>query len=285
MTAVTGRFTRPPLLLRLPMRARIALLVVIAVCVLAAVAPMLPLPDPLIGDLAQRLRPIGTPGHLLGTDSQGRDMLSRLIGGTGTSLIAGIVPAVVATVIGSVIGVAAALWGRAGDLVVMRIVDVLFAFPHVLFALLLTIALGSGLGTLLVALSVIGIGPIAKVAETEVARVRDADYLAVARVGGARTLAIVMRQIVPVILPGVLAYATGMVGTNIAVAGGLGFIGLGVQAPTPELGGIVHDMQTAIFVQPALSVLPALVILLLAILFPLAGDGVRAALGGRRERS
>lgn len=284
-TAVEARFTRPGFLVRMPLRSSVALGALVVVGALVAAAPLLPIANPDVGALADRLLPIGSPGHPLGTDPQGRDMLSRLVWGTRTSLVAGIVPAILATLLGGALGILAGLAPRAVNATVMRVVDVIFAFPNVLFALLLSLSLGMGLGTLIIALTMAGIAPIAKITETEVARVRGLDFMAVARTSGASWISVVVRQLIPVILPIVLAYATAMIGSNIAIAGGLGFIGLGVQPPQPELGAMVKDLQGAVFVRPELTLLPALTILCLAVLFPLSGDGVRGALGGRKERS
>lgn len=167
----------------------------------------------------------------------------------------------------------------------MRGVDILFAFPGVLLSLLLAITLGIGLGTLVLALTLVWIAPVARIAETEVSRIRELDFVLSARASGAGPGAILLRQIVPVVLPAVLAYSTSLVGANIAIAGGLGFLGLGVPSPTPELGSILQEMQAAIYTDPTLAVTPVIVILALSMLFPLVGDGLRDALSGRGSDS
>ncbi|MFI8632481.1 ABC transporter permease [Microbacterium sp. NPDC077663] len=254
-----------------------------AAAVLAA--PLLPLADPLTGSLSERLLPFFSQGHVLGTDTQGRDMLSRLVYGTRTSLIVGVVPIVIATVTGLAIGTVAGLSGRFVNTVLMRGVDLLFAFPGVLLALLLAISMGVGLGTLLLALTLVWIAPVSRIAETEVSRIRELDFVTAARSSGATAASILVRQIVPVSLPAVLAYSTSLVGANVAISGGLGFIGLGVPSPQPELGSILYEMQAAVYSDPSLALAPVVMILLLSMLFPLVGDGVRDAISGKGRES
>jgi len=282
---VTPRFRRRALLTRLPLRSQVALVLVAFVALIVTAAPVLPIADPFTGSLSDRLLPFFSDGYVLGTDSQGRDMLSRLVYGTRTSLIAGVVPILIATSIGLVIGTIAGLAGKKVNTILMRAVDVLFAFPGVLLSLLLAITLGVGLGTLIIALSVVWIAPIARIAETEVTRIRDLDFVTVARASGATLPSILGRQIVPVALPAVLAYATSLVGANVAIAGGLGFIGLGVPSPEPELGSILQEMQVAIYNNPGLALAPVILIVALSMLFPLVGDGFREAISGRGQDS
>lgn len=275
------RFRHRTLLSRLPLRSQVALGALVAIVVVAFAAPVLPIADPLVGSLSTRLLPFFSDGHILGTDTQGRDLLSRLLFGTRTSLLAGVLPIVIATIIGLAIGTLAGLGGRVVNSVLMRSVDLLFAFPGVLLSLLLAITLGIGLGTLILALTLVWIAPVARIAETEVSRIRDLDFVLAARASGAGALSILLRQIVPVALPAVLAYATSLVGANVAIAGGLGFLGLGVPSPAPELGSILQEMQAAIYSDPLLAVAPVVVILALSMLFPMVGDGLREALSGR----
>ncbi|MCU1581154.1 MAG: Peptide/nickel transport system permease protein [Microbacteriaceae bacterium] len=275
------RFRSRPVLSRMPLRSQIALGVLLVLVIVVVLAPVLPLDNPLIGDLGSRLLPIGSVDHLLGTDSQGRDMVSRLVYATRTSLIAGLAPIIIATIIGLIIGTVAGLSGGLVNTILMRAIDVLFAFPGVLLSLLLAITLGVGLGTLILALTLVWIAPVARIAETEVARIRDLDYITAARSSGSSFPGILARQVTPVTLPAVLAYSTSLVGANVAIAGGLGFIGLGVPSPQPELGSVLQEMQTALYSDPLLSLEPVIVILALSMMFPLIGDGIRQAINGR----
>lgn len=279
------RFRRRGILSRLPLRSAVALALIIVLVLVVVAAPVLPIPNPYQGSLSERLLPFFSDGHVLGTDSQGRDMVSRLLYGTRTSLLAGVLPIVLATAAGLVIGTVAGLSGRVVNTILMRAVDIMFAFPGVLLSLLLAITLGIGLGTLVLALTLVWVAPVARIAETEVSRIRDLDFVVAARSSGATLPAILARQIAPVTLPAVLAYSTSLVGANVAIAGGLGFIGLGVPSPEPELGSILQEMQVAVFSDPALALAPVVVILALSMLFPLVGDGLREAIAGRGQSS
>ncbi|MFT4123658.1 MAG: ABC transporter permease [Microbacteriaceae bacterium] len=284
VVAPVVRFHRRSLLSRMPLRSRIAGLAILLVALLSLATPLLPIADPLASDLTTRLQPIGTPGHVLGTDGLGRDMLSRLLHGTGMSLFIGVAPVAIATVLGLAVGVVAGTARRSVNTLLMRAVDVLAAFPGVLLSILIAISLGQGVMTLLIALSVVWIAPLARIAETAVVRVRELDYVQVARSSGATTVAVLFRQILPVSLPAVIAYATSLVGANVAITGGLGFIGLGVPSPTPELGAMLQELQVAIYTEPTLALLPVAVIVGLSMLFPMLGDGLRQALAGKEER-
>jgi peptide/nickel transport system permease protein len=281
----TPRFRRRLLVSRMPLRSQVALGLIALLAVIVFAAPLFPLPSSVAGDLSDRLLPFFSDGHVLGTDTQGRDLLTRLIYGTRTSLIAGVVPIIIATAIGLVIGTAAGLGNRVANVLLMRGVDLLFAFPGVLLSLLLAISFGVGLGTLILALTLVWIAPVARIAETEVARISELDFVVAARASGAGWWSIMFRQIVPVTLPAVLAYSTSLVGANVAISGGLGFIGLGVPSPQPELGSILYEMQAAIYTDASLAIVPVVVILTLSTLFPLVGDGFRDAIAGRGQQS
>lgn len=276
------QFRRRNAFARMPVRSRIALVLVLVVITLSFAAPLLPLQNPIAGELPDRLLGFGAKGHLFGTDALGRDIFSRLVYATRTSLIASIVPILLATVLGLAIGMTAGLT-RSSVLrtILMRAVDILFAFPGVVLALLLTIALGAGLESLIIAVTMVWIPPIARIAETEVVRVRELDFVNVALASGATYPAVLLRQILPVSLPAVVAYSTSLVGACIAIVGGMGFIGLGVPSPEPELGSMLQELQGLIYGSPLQSLLPVIIIILLSTLFPLIGDGIRDAINGR----
>ena len=260
---------------RLPIPARVAGIVVVLLVVVAILAPLLAPDDPVRGNLADRLLPIGSPGHLLGTDGQGRDMLSRLIYGSRPSLLAGLVPVFVAGLIGGVLGLVAGLapgWPHAA---VMRGLDVLYAFPAVLLAIAIAAALGSGVSNSIIALSVILIPPIARVTESETVRMRSADFMEAARSSGAGWVAIALRQVVPNIAPAVVVYSTALIGLSIVYAAGLSYLGLGVSPPLAEWGVMVSDLQKYLFTAPALLLVPAVAILIASVAFNVLGDGLR----------
>ncbi|GAA1007732.1 hypothetical protein Aple_071430 [Acrocarpospora pleiomorpha] len=279
----TDRFHRRSTFRRLPPHGKVALVAILVLAAIAIAGPLLSGADPYATSPAQRLLPIGTPGHLLGTDTEGRDMLIRLMYGMRTSLVAAIAPVLLSLMIGTTIGLLAGLGGRVVNAIVMRLLDITFAFPAVLLALFLATALGPGIGTTIIALTAVWVPPTARIAETEVARIRDADFVTVARVSGARVPSIAVRQLTPAILPGILAYSTSLVGGSIAIVGGLGFVGLGAPSPQAELGSMIHDLQAALYTDHMLALLPAIVTLVLAMLFPIFGAALGQALAGRRS--
>jgi peptide/nickel transport system permease protein len=268
---------------RLPRSARVAAGLILVIVAVAVLAPLLARQDPLVGDTSQRLQGLRSPGHLLGTDGQGRDILSRLIHGARPSLLSGLVPVAVAGVIGTALGVVAGLGGRRTHGGIMRTLDVFYAFPAVILAIGIAATLGSGISNAIIALSVVLIPPIARVAETETSRLRGADFMDAARASGASLPSIAVRQVLPTIAPPVVVYCTALVGLSIVFAAGLGFLGLGIAPPAPEWGLMVNDLRQYLFRLPSLALVPATSILVVSVLFNVLGDGLRDRLDVRGE--
>jgi len=260
---------------RLPIPAKIAGVVVLLLIAVALAAPLLAPYDPVAGQLGSRLQPIGSPGHLLGTDGQGRDILSRLMYGARPSLLAGITPVVVSGLLGTTLGLVAGLAGGRTHSVTMRSLDVLYAFPAVLLAIAIAAALGSGINNSIIALSVILIPPVARVTESETARIRSADFMESARSSGAGWLAIAVRQVLPNIAPAVVVYGTALIGLSLVYAAGLSYLGLGISPPNAEWGVMVSDMQKYLYTAPTLLLVPAVAILIASVAFNMLGDGLR----------
>jgi peptide/nickel transport system permease protein len=247
-----------------------------AFLLVAALAPLLPLPDPDAGDLAARLQPLGTPGHLLGTDGQGRDLLSRLVAGTRPSLIAGIVPVLVSGTLGTALGIAAGMGARALENLIMRSLDVLFAFPAVLLAIAVAASLGASLLSLVVALSVILVPAVARVVHAEVAGLRSLDFVQTARASGAPARVIAARHVLPNVLPALAVYCSALIGLSIVVGAGLSFLGLGVAPPQSEWGAMLNDLRQNLFSTPSLALAPAIAIFVASAVFNVLGEGLRA---------
>src|SRR5215210_1593985 len=222
----------------------------------ALVAPAMTAHDPLTGDVAARLRPIGTPGHVLGTDEQGRDVLARLLYGGRLSLLAGIIPVAVATVLGTLVGAMAAYMGRTVGAVLMRVMDMSYAFPAILLAIAITASLGAGVTSSIIALSIVFIPPISRVAESATKHVMVQEYIEAGRISGASTLRVIADQVLPNIFSPIFVYASSLVGLSILIASGLSFIGLGSAPPTPEWGAMLNTMRGSIYNQPAVVALP-----------------------------
>ena len=268
---VWSRFRRDPV----AMGAMIVLLLIVLAAILA---PYLAPADPYRSSMLRRLRPIGTPGYPLGSDELGRDMLSRLVHGARLSLFMGITPVLCAFAAGSAFGIVAGFVGGWVNTVIMRTIDVFYAFPSVLLAVALSGALGAGLGNALFSLTVVFIPPIARVAEAVTTQIRGRDYVEAARASGASAPTIVRVHVLGNVLGPIFVYATSLISVSMILASGLSFLGLGVRPPEPEWGLMLNTLRTAIYVQPWVAVLPGACIFVTSICFNLLADGLRQAM-------
>lgn len=252
--------------------------VIVLLLLMAVFAPLLAPADPYLASMLRRLKPIGFEGHPLGTDELGRDMLSRLIVGARLSLFMGITPVLLAFVAGSAIGIAAGYAGGRVNSVVMRTVDVFYAFPSVLLAIALSGALGAGMTNSLISLTIVFIPPIARVAESVTTQVRGRDYVEAARASGAGAFTIVRVHVLGNVLGPIFVYATSLIAVSMILASGLSFLGLGVKPPEPEWGLMLNTLRTAIYVQPWIAALPGVMIFITSVAFNLLADGLRNAM-------
>ncbi|MFI8363889.1 ABC transporter permease [Streptomyces sp. NPDC085612] len=253
-----------------------------ALLLLAVAGPLLAPEDPDAGDLRDRLLPPGSAGHLLGTDTQGRDLLSRLLVAAGPSLLGGLLPVAVATVAGGLLGIAAGLGGRRTEHALLRTLDVLYAFPGVLLAITVATVMRPGLSATVVSLTVVLTPAVTRVAFTEVRRVRGAEYLEAARVSGAGPVAVAVRQVAPAVTPVLLVYSSSLVGLAIVYAAGLSFLGLGVPPPAAEWGAMLDELRPSLLTRPEVAVLPALAILVVSVVFNSLGQALRTGTGAGR---
>jgi peptide/nickel transport system permease protein len=252
---------------------------VIAVIVLAALlAPLLAPFDPNKTSMIYRLKPIGYKNFLLGTDELGRDMASRLIWGGRVSLVMGITPVCVAGIIGGLLGVLAGYFGGRLNMLIMRTVDVFYAFPSVLLAVAVSGVMGGGMANGLVALSLVFIPPLCRISETATTQVRSLDFVEAARASGASGLSIILHHIVRNVAAPVFIYASSLISVSILLAAGLSFLGLGVEPPTPDWGQMLSNLRQAIYVQPMVCALPGLAIFITSLSFNLVSDGLRQAM-------
>lgn len=240
--------------------------------------PWLAPADPYAASMLNRLKPIGFEGHPLGTDELGRDMLSRLIVGARLSLFMGITPVVLAFALGATIGIAAGYAGGLVNTLVMRTVDVFYAFPSVLLAIALSGALGAGITNSLISLTVVFIPPIVRVAESVTTQIRSRDFVEAARASGADAFTIVRVHVLGNVLGPIFVYATSLIAVSMILASGLSFLGLGVKPPEPEWGLMLNTLRTAIYVQPWVAALPGAMIFFTSITFNLLSDGLRSAM-------
>jgi len=257
--------------------AAIVLLIVLAAIFAPVVAPFDPYKDSIIG----RLKPFGWRDHLLGTDDLGRDMLSRLIYGGRIALTMGIVPVVIASAIGGTLGVVGGFAGGWVNTAIMRTMDVFYAFPSVLLAVAIAGAMGGGIVNGMLALTLVFIPPICRIAETATSQVRSLDFIEAARASGARPLTIIRHHVLGNVLAPVFIYASSLVSVSMLLASGLSFLGLGVRPPTPDWGLMLSTLRQAIWVQPAVCAMPGVAIFLTSVCFNLVSDGLRAAMDVR----
>jgi peptide/nickel transport system permease protein len=252
---------------------------VIAIIVLTAIfAPLLAPFDPNKTSMIYRLKPIGYKNFLLGTDELGRDMASRLIYGGRVSLLMGVTPVCVASVIGGLLGVLAGFFGGRVNMMIMRTVDVFYAFPSVLLAVAISGVMGGGVANGLVALSLVFIPPLCRVSETATTQVRNLDFVEAARASGASGLSIVVHHVLRNVAAPVFIYASSLISVSILLAAGLSFLGLGVEPPTPDWGQMLSNLRQAIYVQPMICALPGLAIFVTSLSFNLVSDGLRQAM-------
>jgi peptide/nickel transport system permease protein len=255
---------------------------VIILIVLAAIfAPLIAPFDPNKTSMAFRLKPIGFRNFLLGTDELGRDMLSRLIYGGRMSLLMGLVPVAIATAIGGTLGVVAGFLGGPVNMLIMRIVDIFYAFPSVLLAVAISGTMGGGMSNGLLALTLVFIPPLCRVAETATTQVRNLDFVEAARASGAPTWSIIIHHVLGNVISPVFIYASSLISVSILLAAGLSFLGLGVEPPTPDWGLMLSTLRQAIYVQPYVCALPGLAIFITSLSFNLVSDGLRQAMDVR----
>ncbi|HEV2108651.1 MAG TPA: ABC transporter permease, partial [Thermomicrobiales bacterium] len=247
-------------------------------------APVLAPYSPIETNLAERLRPPSS-AHLLGTDQLGRDQLTRIMYGARVSLVIGLVAVAIAAVVGSGVGLVAGYGGGALDNVIMRLMDAMLAFPPLLLALVIVSALGPGLVNTLIAFGIAGIPYYARLLRSLVLSVRAQEYVLAARALGVPNGRIMLRHVLPNSIAPVIIAMTLQTGTVIVGIASLGYLGLGVQPPTPEWGSMLSGSQIQFFSAPWLLLSPGMMILAAVIGFNLIGDGLRDALDPRLRGS
>ncbi len=265
-------------------RAALAGLVLVGLFVLVGcIAPLLVGHDPNAIDAVRRLEGPGR-AHWLGTDNLGRDMLTRLVYGARWSLGAVAIATVLIMSIGVSVGTLAGYFGGLLDEAVMRVVDVLLAFPSLLLAVAIAGMLGPGMTSVIIALVSVWWASYARIVRGMVLSIRHREFVAAAKSLGAGEIHILFRHVLPNILAPVAILATVEMGELILAVAGLGFLGIGVQPPAPEWGTMVNDGRSYIMSAPQLMIYPGLAISLSVIGFNLLGDGLRDFLDPRTPR-
>ena len=254
-----------------------AILIAIAAPLISPYGPNEVVPD------ARRLSPPFTPGFVLGTDGQGRDILSRIIWGGRVSIPVAAAPIAVSSVAGLILGLAA---GFAGGFVagfIMRSLDVLFAFPGVLLSVAVATIMGSGMMNVTLAMSIVLLPWVARIVYVETVGILRMEFIEAARACRAGPVRILFREVMPNIIGPVIVFGTTSLGAMIVFAAGLSFLGAGVQPPTADWGIMASDGRSVVAVAPWVSIIPGTVIVIVAVACNFAGDGLRDALDPRQR--
>lgn len=253
---------------------RLAAWVMGLILLAVALAPWLSPYNPTAQDITHRLMP-PSPGHLLGTDGLGRDVLSRILYGGRLSISVGLIAVVIEFVVGTALGILSGYAGGWVDLILMRVMDVLLAVPGLVLALFIVAILGPGLGNVMVALGIGGVPGVARLVRGSTLMIRGREYVQSAVTFGARHRWITLRHILPNVLPPVMVLVTVDVGTIVLSAAGLSFIGLGAQPPSPEWGAMLAESQTYFPNAWWMSVFPGLAITIVVLCLNIIGDALR----------
>lgn len=271
---VAGRLAQDPMTLFFGV-------VVLLIIACAILAPWVTPHDPNKTNMFMRLQPVGSARYILGTDELGRDVLSRIIYGGRVSLVLGIVPVLVAAFIGGALGISAGFFGGKTNALIMRVMDMIYAFPSLLLAIALSGMTGPGMKNGLLSLTIVFIPSLCRVAETAATQVRRMEFIEAARATGAGTAAVLFGQVVSNVVAPIFVYAAGLMSVSILLAAGLSFLGLGVEPPTPDWGSMLANMRQSIYVNPWGCAMPGVAIFLVSLSFNMVSDGLRHAMETR----
>lgn len=261
----------------------VSLIVIFLLILCSILAPLLTPYGEADMDLMHRLSPPSAE-HLLGTDEAGRDVLTRLLYGSRVSLMVGIVPTLLSMVIGAVLGVLAGYLGGVVDSIIMRLADIVLAFPSMLLAMVIMYTLGDGLFNVFLTLTLMNWGTVARIARAETLKLKTVDYVEAARSIGMTKWRIIRKHILPNCLPMLIVLFTLNVPSAILTESALSFLGLGIQPPSASWGLMVNTGRQYLFNAPWLSFAPSGAIMLAVLSFNFLGDGLRDAIDPRLRR-
>jgi peptide/nickel transport system permease protein len=240
----------------------------------ATVGPLLSPYNPLVPDPINRLKG-PSKAHPFGTDSLGRDILSRVIYGSRISIVIGLIAVSISLVPGTLLGLLSGFYGKKVDEPVMRLMDVMLAFPAILLAIFITAILGPSLMNTMIAVGIVYIPHYARIVRSSVLSLKEQEFVQAVRSIGGTNLRILALHILPNTIPPIIVYATLGMGTAVLQAAALGFLGLGAQPPTPEWGAMLSEGRQYIQLAPHVAAFPGIAIFALVLGFNLFGDGLR----------
>jgi peptide/nickel transport system permease protein/oligopeptide transport system permease protein len=256
------------------------LVVVVAFLLTAAFSPWLAPYDPYEQHLDNLLQPPSWQ-HWLGTDTLGRDTLSRIIFASRTTLMVGVIALGIAAIVGMIVGLIAGYFGGWVQAVIMRIMDALMAFPMILLALVVAALLGGGLRNVMIAIGIALVPGYARLMCGQALSIKENDYVLAEQSMGASSLRIMLRHVFPNCLPPLIVMITMMMGMAVLAEAGLSYLGIGIEAPAAAWGGMINDGYSRITTNPILSFAPGIAIMLVVFAFNMVGDGLRDALDPR----
>jgi peptide/nickel transport system permease protein len=260
------------------------LVIILALVLVAILADLLAPYSPITGDLrTTRLLP-PSADHWMGTDEQGRDILSRVIHGSRLTLYIIILVAIIAAPTGLAMGTIAGYAGGWTDAILMRVTDIFLAFPKLILALAFVAALGPGIENAIIAIAITSWPPYARIARAETLTIRGSDCIKAVEIMGASPARVVLRHVMPLCISSLIVRVTLDMAGIIIIAAGLGFLGLGAQPPWPEWGAMIASGRRFILDQWWVATMPGMAILLVSLGFNLLGDGLRDALDPRGDR-
>ncbi|MCR5106884.1 MAG: ABC transporter permease [Lachnospiraceae bacterium] len=254
--------------------ALISLSIIIIVTLMAVFAPFLTPYDVDRQDLLARLNAPGA-GHLLGTDELGRDVFTRMLYGTRVSLLIATIPTALAVFIGMVLGIVSAYYGKAADLIIMWLADVTLAFPGMLLAMAIMYTFGGSFVSVLISIIIMEWGSIARIVRSVTMSIIENEYIQAARTMGVKKISIIIRHILPNLVPTLIVLFTLNVPASILSESALSFLGIGIQPPNVSLGLMVNQSKALLFQMPWLALTPSLMIMILVLSFNYLGDSLR----------
>ncbi len=260
------------------MKKWVGLVLTLAVVVAAAAAPWLSPHDPLRADFTSGLQPPGSPGHPLGTDQLGRDLLARVLHGARLALFIGVCTVVITAVVGGLLGLVAGFAERWPSAVLMRIADVQLSFPFILLAMTINAIVGLGLRNIILSLSAAGWVVYARVVRGEVLSIKQRDYVHAASALGVGRARLLFRHVLPNVAPSIIVVASLQFSQFIVAEAAISFLGFGVQPPTPAWGSMLSESRDFLYVAWWLAAFPGIALALTALGVNLLGDWLRDTL-------